>query len=102
MPASASSRCTSPSSKAATVLDLEAGERGAEVLALAQNRQPRQTRLEAFEAKLLEQTHVVGDRMAPFVVVVLHIERIVAAPPAPSDPINAYPQAICTHRAKLP
>src|SRR5215207_1730762 len=48
-------------------VEVEAGERAAERLALAQDRQPREPGLEALEAELLEQPHVVGDGAAPFV-----------------------------------
>ena len=51
-------------------LGVEVGEGAAEVLALAQDRQPGQARLEALEAELLEQVAVVGRGAAPLVVVV--------------------------------
>jgi hypothetical protein len=46
-------------------LVIEPGERRPERLPLAQDRQPAQSRLEAFEADLLEQPVIVGDRPAP-------------------------------------
>jgi len=46
-------------------LGIEAGEALPERLALVQDRQPAQTGLEAFEAKLFEEARVVGDREAP-------------------------------------
>lgn len=51
-------------------VEVEARKGGTEVLALAQDRQPRQAGLEALEADLLEQPDIVGDRTAPFAVVV--------------------------------
>ena len=63
-------------------LDFEAGESRPEALALAQDGEPRQSRLEALEADLLEQAPVIRDRESPLVIVVGDVERIVAAPPA--------------------
>ncbi len=51
-------------------LEVEAGEGGAEVLALPQDRQPRQAGLKALQAYLFEQAAVVGHRPAPLVVVI--------------------------------
>src|SRR5947207_12620611 len=48
----------------------EVGERAPESLTLAENRQPREPRLEAFEADLLVDAHVIGDWPAPLVVVI--------------------------------
>ena len=59
---------------------LELREGAAEVLALAEDRDPAQARLKTFEADLLEQPPVVGDRPAPLVVVVVDVERIGARP----------------------
>ena len=56
--------------EARDLLEVEPGERRSEVLALAQDRQPREARLEALEAELLEQTPVLVDREAPLCVVV--------------------------------
>ena len=61
---------------------IEAVEGASEVVALAQDRQPRQARLEALEAQLLEQPPIVVDRMAPLVVVVRAIQRVAGRPPA--------------------
>src|SRR5204862_2057878 len=55
---------------------IEAGERGAEVLTLAQDRQPAETGHEAFEADLLEEAAVVGHGPAPLRVVVRAVEVI--------------------------
>jgi hypothetical protein len=49
---------------------LEAFECGPEALALAQDRQPREARLEPFEAKPLVETALVADWTPPFLVVV--------------------------------
>jgi hypothetical protein len=61
--------------EARDLLEVEARERLPEVLALAQNRQPREAGLEAFEAELLEEPPVVVDRKAPLVVVVRAVFR---------------------------
>ena len=74
-------------------LDIRFGERGdaveieaveglAEILALAQDGQPRQAGLETFEADLLEQPDVVGDRAAPLMVVIMAVEFVLARPGA--------------------
>ena len=55
---------------------IEAGEGGAEVLALAQDRQPRQPGLEALEAQPLEQAALVGDGPSPLLVVVGDVGRV--------------------------
>ena len=75
-------------------VDVELGERTPEVLTLAQDRQPRQTGLEALEAQLLEQPGVVGDAAAPLVVVVVDVQRVVAAPPAPRHAVGRRPQQV--------
>jgi hypothetical protein len=61
---------------------LEALERGPEALALAQDGQPRQTRLEAFEAESLVDPALAGDGPAPFLVVVGQVERVGRLPAA--------------------
>ncbi len=52
------------------------------VFAFAQNGYPAQTRLGAFETKEFEQFAIVVNRRAPFVIVIVLVEFIVAAPPA--------------------
>ena len=54
------------------------------VLALAQDRDPREAGLRAFEAEQLEERAVVVQRDAPLVVVVGRVERIAAARPTRS------------------
>ena len=71
---SAASR--SASSKAATTCGSKPLERRPEGLALAQDRRPRQARLERFEREPLEQLDVVMGRDAPFVVVVGDHQRV--------------------------
>jgi hypothetical protein len=61
---------------------LEVFECAPERLALAQDRQPRQARLEAFEAQLLEQPAVVPDRKAPLAVVIVDVLGCGDAPEA--------------------
>ena len=63
--------------------DIELGERSPKVLALAQDRQPRQPRLEPLQAQLLEQPPIVVDRPPPLVIVIGDVIGEVAGPPAP-------------------
>jgi hypothetical protein len=56
--------------EAGDALEFEPMEGGTEILALGKDGSPAQARLEALEAKLLEQAPVVGHREAPFGVVV--------------------------------
>src|SRR5262245_16424023 len=63
--------------------DVEIGKRPPERVALAENRQPAQSRLKSFEADLLEQPAVFGEGSPPLVVVVADIQRIGARPPTP-------------------
>ena len=68
--------------EARDLLRLEPLERALERLALLQDRDPREPRLEAVEHELLEERAVVDDRHAPLGVVVRDIDGIGAAPPA--------------------
>ena len=61
---------------------VEVRERAAEVLALAQDRQPREARLEPFEAEPLVEAALVRDRTAPLLVVVRDVERVARRPAA--------------------
>ncbi len=61
---------------------LEILEGAAEVVALAEDRDPAQARLKAFEADLFEQPPVVGDRPAPFMIVVMEVQLVRAGPRA--------------------
>ena len=70
-------------------LDLEAAEGAPEVLALAQDREPREAGLEALEAELLEQPAIVGHREAPLAVVIVAIVRGAHAPRAARDIVVA-------------
>src|SRR5690554_4697469 len=60
--------------------NVEAMKDLAEALALAQDGDPAQAGLETFEADLFEQSGVAGDWPAPFAVMIVAIERIVASP----------------------
>jgi hypothetical protein len=71
-------------------VDVEGLEGAPEVLAFAEDGEPAQSRLETFEAELLEQAIVVGDRAAPFEVVVRPVQRIACAPPAASDAVFSH------------
>ena len=64
-------------------LRVEAVEGLAERHPLAQDGDPREAGLEALEAQQLEQRPLVAQRRAPLAVVVVDVEGIVAAPPAP-------------------
>src|SRR6185503_8654932 len=68
--------------EARDAVEIEAVERGAEVLALGEDRPPAQTGLETLEAELLEQPAVVADREAPFGVVIVQELGRRAAPAA--------------------
>src|SRR5580704_1291447 len=74
--------------------EVEAGEGRPERVALAQDRQPRQARLKALEAQLLEQPHVVGNREAPLCVVIGEVLGSRARPPAARDRVRARQQAV--------
>ena len=84
----------SASPKRATCVEVEAGEGAAEILALAQDRQPGEAGLKALEAELLEQAAVVGDRPAPFVVVIGRDSRHGRAPPAARPAVVARDQSV--------
>jgi len=57
-------------------------ERRTEALALAQDRQPAQTRLEAFEAEPLVEAALVAHGASPLLVVVGEVERVGRLPAA--------------------
>ena len=63
-------------------LGVELGEGAPEGLALVQDGEPGQARLEAFQTQFLEQPALVGDRPAPFVIVVVPVQRCGLAPRA--------------------
>ena len=73
---------------------IEAIEGAPEVVALAQDRQPRQAGLEALQAQLLEQPPVVVDRVAPLVVVVRAVQRVAGRPPAARPAVVADDEAL--------
>src|SRR5438445_12307602 len=62
---------------------IEVLERLPEVVALAQDDNPAQPRLEALQGQHLEDLSIVMDRHAPFLVVILTVQRILPTPPAP-------------------
>ena len=74
-------------SVAGDLVEVEAVERGAEVLALAQDGQPRKPGLKPFQADLLEQAAIVVDGPAPLLVVVAPVEIVVAVPRAAEDAV---------------
>lgn len=67
--------------------NVEFGERTTKVVALPQDGEPAQTRLKTLEADLFEETTVVVRGASPFSIVVLHVQRVVATPPAPVAPV---------------
>jgi hypothetical protein len=78
----ADERVHTPRREARDALEVEARERASEGLSLAEDSQPAQTRLEAFEADFLEQPMIVGDRTSPLGVVVRPVVFTTDAPPA--------------------
>ena len=87
MPASFRSRSTSRVVEPGHRVDVEAGERAAEVLALAQDRQPRQARLERLEGDAFEEGDVAVHGSTPLGVVVLDVVGRRQAPRAPHQPV---------------
>src|SRR5829696_1542890 len=53
-----------------------------EVLALAEDGDPAEPGLKSFEANLLEQPAIVGDRPPPLVIVIPDVQLVFARPPA--------------------
>src|SRR5690606_3219818 len=78
----------------------EAREHLAEPRPLAQDRDPRQPRLEALETHLLEQRAVAVQRYAPLFVVITGILGVVADPRAARAAVGAKAD-IGAHRASL-
>jgi len=76
---------------------VEVGEGAPEVVALAQDRQPRQTGLEALEADLLEQPVIVMDVPSPLVIVVGDVVGILPRPPAAGPAVRADDEAVAHH-----
>ena len=69
---------------------IEIVEGGAEIVALAQNRDPRQSGLKAVEDQLFEQRAVIPFRHAPFLVVIGDVKRIVLRPGAADKPVGMF------------
>ena len=88
--------------EARDLAEVEAGEGLPEILALPQNRQPRQAGLEALEADLLEETHVVGDRTTPFAVVVGHVVLGAGVPGATLPAVRPDDQPALGHPKSPP
>src|SRR5579875_4107377 len=68
--------------------DVESGEGGAEVLALAEDRQPGQPGLERLQAEPLEHGLVAAERPAPLLVVVGEVFGAADAPGAAQPPVG--------------
>ena len=80
MPASCISRSIFLRRVARDFLRHESVEGFAEILALAQDRDPREPRLESVEHELLEERAVVALRHAPFVIVIGDVKRVLPGP----------------------
>ena len=78
-------------------LEVEACEGGAEILTLAQDRQPRKAGLEAFKADFLEQARIGVNRTAPFVVVIGEVIVLVVVPEAAQVSVRSLDQSIMRH-----
>src|SRR5262249_46215581 len=72
------------------LLELEAVERAAEVLALAQDRQPGETRLEGLEDEPLIEPHLVVQGPAPLTVVVVDVFGCAQRPEAARPAVRAW------------
>ena len=77
---------------------VEPGEGGAEVLPLAQDRQPGQPGLEALQAEPLEDRRVAVQRAAPLLVVVGDVLGRVQPPRAAQLPVRPRDRAIVAHQ----
>jgi len=73
-------------------IEVKMSERFPEVFALAKDRQPGESGLEALKADLFEEPEIVGDGAAPFFVVVGLVVRVIASPPTACDTIVACVQ----------
>jgi hypothetical protein len=71
-----------PCAEARDDIRVEPRERLAERRPLAQDREPRETRLEALEAETLVDPAFGGDGAAPLLVVIREVARIVRLPAA--------------------
>ena len=71
-----------PLIEARDAVRVEAGEGRAKGLTLAEDRQPREPRLEALEAEALVDAALVGHRAAPLLVVVGDVARVGRLPAA--------------------
>src|SRR6185437_12523970 len=80
--------------EARDAVGIEAGERRAEALALAQDRQPGQAGLKAFEAEPFVEPVLVVDGVPPLLVVVGVVERVLRLPAA--DDIGHSTTSTCT------
>src|SRR5439155_3627192 len=69
-------------------LRIEAGESGAEVLPLAEDRQPREPGLEPFEAEPFVEPALVAHGPSPLFVVVSVVRRVLVLPAA-NDAVHA-------------
>src|SRR5262249_7550342 len=79
---------------------LEAVKGAAEVVALAQDRDPGQPGLKAVEHQFLEQRAIIVLRHAPFLVVIGDVQRILLRPGAADEAVGMAKRS--AHRAALP
>ena len=75
----------SSTGKSSDSFDLKTVKGFSKVLALFQDRDPTEARLKSLKANLLEQLPIVLNRHAPFLVVILLVERTALAPPTSFD-----------------
>src|SRR3989454_5730759 len=61
-----------------------------EIVALAQDGNPAQPRLKALQGQHLKDLPIVMDRHAPLLVVILAVQRVLPAPPAPGLTGNTF------------
>ena len=101
MPASAISRSTSRLVVGGDHVGVEAGEGGAEGLALVEDGQPGEPGLEGLEGEPLEVRGLAGDAHPPLGVVVGQVHRVARAPRAARDAVDAD-HGRRTHRASVP
>jgi hypothetical protein len=76
------------------LMEIESGERCAEVFALSQDGKPGESGLKSLEADFFEEAKIVGHSPAPFLVMVADVFFIVTAPPAPDPPIGTGHETI--------
>ena len=80
---------------------IEVLERLAKVIALSQDGNPAQPRLEALQDQHLEYLSIVMDRKPPLLIVIFTVERILSTPPAPRPTGNGQHMALQAPRSPI-